>query len=141
MILLSISGLALAEKIYKWVDENGQIHYSSQKPTGQQAELVKVKQGPKVSQDTSQDTQSSQKSEDDEADSDADAAAKAQLAKTEAANRRKLCEQARKNVAALNATVRVTQVDEKTGETFRMNDEQRLQAMKTAQQGVKEYCQ
>ncbi|MCB1583841.1 MAG: DUF4124 domain-containing protein [Marinicella sp.] len=138
-ILLMFLGVAVsihAEKIYKWVDENGQIHYSSQKPPGQETETVKVSKGPKV-------TQNSSEKEDKETDAKAagdDAAIKAQMAKTDAANMKRLCEQAKKNIAALNTTVRVTKVDEKTGETVRMTDDQRLEAMKNAQQGVKEYC-
>ncbi len=139
LILLSIGGFALAEKIYKWVDEDGQIHYSSQKPTGQQVETVKVKKGPKVSAKTNENVNPTQNAVENNADV-ADAAAKAQLAKTDEANKRKLCEQSRSNVAALNATVRVARIDEKTGETVRMNDEQRLASMKAALEGIKEYC-
>lgn len=140
MLLITISSFALADKIYKWVDENGQIHYSSQKPAAQQVEIVKVQKGQKVSEMASEDNQTTQKSTEESAENVDDAAAEAQLAKTDAANMKRLCEQARKNVAALNATVRVSQIDEKTGETIRMNDDQRLQAMKTALQAIKEYC-
>ncbi len=139
---LLISSQLHADKIYKWVDENGQIHYSSQKPRGQQVETVKVQKGPKVSEVVAETSDSDEENDDpvNSSDSEADAAAKAQLAKADAVNMRKMCEQARKNIAALNATVRVVQIDEKTGETIRMTDNQRLEAMKTAQQGVREFC-
>ncbi|TDR20836.1 DUF4124 domain-containing protein [Marinicella litoralis] len=139
LLLLVVSGLVLAEKIYKWVDENGQIHYSSQKPVGQKAETMKVRNQPKVNAQTNESAVESTEAA-ESTETDADAAAKAQLAKADAASMVRLCEQSRKNLAALNATVRVVQVDEKTGQTVRMNDDQRLQAMKTAQQGIREYC-
>lgn len=131
------------KKIYKWVDENGQIHYSSQKPPGQVVETVKVKKGPKVSppaegKPTDQaDNENAAVTE----DSEADTLAREQLAKADAENKKKMCEQARRNIDALNASVRVVQKDEKTGENVRMSDEQRVQALKRAQQAVKEYCQ
>ena len=141
LTFLVVGHLAVAEKIYKWVDENGQIHYSSSKPANQPVETMKVKKGPKVTATTRQTETAEKKPANQADDADADAAAKAQLAKTDAANKRRLCEQSRNNVAALNATVRVSRIDEKTGKTVRMNDAQRLQSMKAAQQGIKEYCQ
>lgn len=134
-MVLCVFGVASAEKIYKWVDEDGQIHYSSQKPVGHEAEAVKVKKGPKVTP-----AEPGKQAATDTQNTDEDAAAKAQLAKTDAENMRRLCEQAKKNMAALNATVRVSKIDEKTGESVRMTDEQRVEAMKNAQKAFKEYC-
>ena len=142
LILLLFAGLLDAEKIYKWVDEDGQIHYSSQKPAGQEVEKIKVSKGPKVATTaTTAEAESEKKGDELKKDAEADAAAKAQLAKADQANRKKMCEQARNNLAALNATIRVNTVDEKTGQTVRMTDDQRVAAMKNAQQGIKEYCQ
>lgn len=139
-VLLAMAGGVQAEKIYKWVDEDGQIHYSSQKPPGQETETVKVSRGPKVTATETKDNEQDAKQAQAEQEAAADAQAKAQLAKADAANMKRLCEQARKNLAALNATVRVRKVDEKTGETIRMDDNQRLEAMKNAQKGISEYC-
>ena len=142
LMLLMFAGLLAAEKIYKWVDEDGQIHYSSQKPVDQEVEKIKVRQGPKVTAPTaSPETESDNKVADSKEDAEADAAAKAQLAKADKVNRKKMCEQARNNLAALNATIRVNTIDEKTGQTVRMTDDQRVAAMKNAQQAIKEYCQ
>lgn len=143
-ILVLLLGMYIntnAGKIYKWVDENGQIHYSSQKPPGQETETVKVSKGPKVTATETTETDNDENNAQAEQDAAADAQARAQLAKADAASKKRLCEQARKNLASLNATVRVTKIDEKTGEAVRMNDDQRLEAMKSAQQNIKEYCQ
>lgn len=130
-----------AAKIYKWVDEDGQIHYSSQKPPGQKVESVKVKKGPKVTEPAKQESNEASTNEaQTQDDAESDALAKEQLAKADAVNNKRMCEQARKNIAALNASVRVVRVDDKTGETVRMSDNERLDAMKKAQQAVKEFC-
>ena len=140
MVLCTFTAVDAA-KIYKWVDENGQIHYSSQKPPGQKVESVKVKKGPKVIEKAKQESNDATTDEaQSQEDAEAEALAKEQLAKADAVNNKRLCEQARKNIAALNATVRVTKVDEKTGQTVRMSDDERLNAMKKAQQAVKEFC-
>ena len=137
---------AMAEKIYKWVDENGQIHYSSQKPVGQEAQTVTVKKAPKVApaknneegENSSESTTTVDETTED--DPEADAAARAALAKADAVNNKKQCELARKNLAALSATVRVTKRDA-NGELVRLTDDQRLAAMKKAQAAIKQYCQ
>ncbi len=136
--MLLMSSQLWAEKIYKWVDENGQIHYSSTKPEGQEAETVKVRKGPKVPPKPASEVAA----DDDKLpiDPDVAAAAKQQLAAADQANRSRQCEVARKNVAALNASVRVQRTNE-NGEKVRLTDEQRLDALQTAQQAIREFCQ
>jgi hypothetical protein len=140
--LLVFASQLMAEKIYKWVDENGQIHYSSQKPPDQEVETVKVRKGPRVTPPPAAEETPADPNEpvDPEADAEAEAEARAQLAQADAVNRQRLCDQARQNLAALNATVRVQRIDEKTGETVRMTDDQRVAAMQRANQAIREYC-
>ena len=147
-ILLLFTSLAWAEKIYKWVDENGQIHYSSQKPPNQAVETVKVRKGPKVpppaaaapDAEAEVPTVAEQLAEQDAQDAADEAAAREQLAAADRVNRRKQCELARQNLAALNATVRVTRKNAQ-GEVVRMTDEERVNALKNAQQAIRQYCQ
>lgn len=143
--LLVFATALQAEKIYKWVDENGQIHYSSKKPPGQEVETVKVRKGPKVAPAPEAQTpvdpnEPVDPNADPQADAEAEAEARAQLAQADAVNRQRLCDQARQNLAALNASVRVQRIDEQTGETVRMTDEQRVSAMQRANQAIREYC-
>lgn len=44
-MLLSVANTALADKIYRWTDENGQTHFGNQPPKSKvkQAEEVKIK--------------------------------------------------------------------------------------------------
>ena len=146
LLLMLCMTPAMAEKIYKWVDENGQIHYSSQKPVGQDAQTVTVKKAPKVApaknNEENEDSADANAAAEEAAEDDpeADAAARAALAKADAVNNKKQCELARKNLAALSATVRVTKRDA-NGELVRLTDDQRLAAMKKAQAAIKQYCQ
>ena len=148
LVVLFSSQLA-AEKIYKWVDEKGQIHYASQKPAGQEVETVKLKKVPKAAPKAVPEAASEAEDEssdaanpevDSEAEAAAKAAAKAKLAEADKINNKKQCELARKNYAALNATVRVLRTNDK-GESVRMTDDERVNAMQAAQQAIKQYCQ
>ena len=148
MVLLFSSQLA-AEKVYKWVDEKGQIHYSSKKPVDQEAETIKLKKAPKapvknVDEAADQAEKTDEENKDaDNAEADADAEAKAEaaakLAEADKINNKKQCDLARKNIAALNATVRVSRTNAQ-GETVRMTDDERVSALQIAQQATKQYC-
>ena len=51
--LLLIAALASAQQVYRWVDENGVVHYSDQPPTDQsEADLVDVDTGSSFSSPT-----------------------------------------------------------------------------------------
>lgn len=148
-MIVMISSQVSAEKIYKWVDEKGQIHYSSTKPVDQQVETVKVKKGPKIkpqaqSTETDPGTDTMNNPEGDaaadaEVDAAAEEAARKQLAAADIINNKKQCDLARSNLDALNATVKIARKNEQ-GELVRMTDDERVNAMKTAQQGIKQYC-
>lgn len=146
MVAVLFSSQLAATKVYKWVDEKGQIHYAAQKPAGQEVETVKLKKAPSITSETDSDQTDDQEPDaeadpgDAEADAQAAAAAKARLAAADKINNKKQCDLARKNYAALTATVRVTRTNEQ-GETVRMSDDERVKAMQAAQQGIKKYCQ
>ncbi|VAW46448.1 hypothetical protein MNBD_GAMMA02-1326 [hydrothermal vent metagenome] len=150
VVVVLFSSQLTAEKIYKWVDEKGQIHYSSQKPVDQEAESMKLKKAPRVvpkaaTEAESQAVEVGDKATDAEnaeaeAEAAAKAAAKATLAEADKINNKTQCDLARKNSDALNASVRVSRTNEK-GEVVRMTDDERVNALQKAQQGIKRYCQ
>ena len=130
-----------AEKVYKWVDEDGQIHYSSQKPDDPNAETVKLRKAPKVVAKKEVEEEVKAETEAEEpVDPKAEKEAKKQMAKADAANRKKQCAAARKNLNALNTSTRVATVDEKTGARSMMSDEQRVKAFQQANKAIKEFC-
>jgi len=46
-VILTFQGTAYAQA-YKWVDENGQTHFSQQAPANAESEVIKTRPGPKV---------------------------------------------------------------------------------------------
>lgn len=141
LVLMVVLGSAQAGKVYKWVDENGQVHYSSQKPPGQDAETVKIRKGPKVQPPAEEASTETTEATDEEAvDEDVAKEAAKQKAQADAALRKKQCEAARKNLAALNRSTRVVQVDEASGKRSVMTDDQRIKAFEMANQSIKDNC-
>lgn len=143
LMLLLATFMVSAGKIYKWVDENGQVHYSSQKPVGQEeVETVKVRKGPKIQPKAEPAEEAAAPAEPAEGEVDPEVAKEAakQKAKVDAELKQKQCAAARKNLAALNASTRVMQVDEATGERSMMTDDQRAKAFAQANQAIKDNC-
>jgi len=136
VILLILCAMPLAaQKIYKWVDENGQVHYSSKKPPGQEAEKLNIRTNePKPAPEAEQ--QAAEAGEEEEVDDET----KAELAKLDAQNLRRSCDQAKKNLTALQNSYRVAQQDPDTGEMVRLSDNQRGAALKQAKDNIKEFC-
>ena len=139
VVLLILCAMPLAaQKIYKWVDENGQVHYSSQKPPGQEAEKLNIRANAPEPPAQPAEEEGEQAPEEE---AEVDEATKAELAKLDKANRQRSCQQARNNLASLQNSYRVAQVDPDTGETVRLSDNQRAAALKQARDNIKEFCQ
>ncbi len=141
LCVFSVTAVA-ATKVYKWVDKDGNIHYSEQKPPNQQADTLQIKEN----KPTPAPERAQEKPEEgsDESSDDAQAQQRAEaektLAEADKVNRQKLCQQAKANRDALNASVRVARIDPETGEQVRMNDEERVSALQKAEQAIKDYC-
>ena len=138
VVLLLLCALPLAaQKIYKWVDENGQVHYSSQKPPGQDAERLNIRvKEPEPAQQSEEEVADQADAEEEEVDDET----KAELARLDKANLQRSCKQARENLAALQNSYRVAQKDPDTGEMVRLNDNQRAAALKQARENISEFC-
>lgn len=147
LLLCALSAVSLAaNKVYKWVDNEGNTHYSETKPDNQQATTMDMPSAKAPSSPQAEEspqapqTDNAAVDEDQEADPAAKAKAKADLAAADRINHQKLCEQAKANRLALNSSVRVAQVDPETGEQVRMSDDERVNALQKADQAIKEHC-
>ncbi|MCF6300434.1 MAG: DUF4124 domain-containing protein [Proteobacteria bacterium] len=138
ILMLGFISTALAQKVYKWVDEDGNVHYSSQKPATGDVERIKLDSAPKY--DPADDKPVDTSAAEEKQDAADEKQAKKQLAASDKATNKKLCSQAKANQNALNATPRIRQIDEKTGEVFQLSDDQRAQSLKQANQFVRDYC-
>lgn len=133
-VLLTLSTGATAGQIYKWVDAQGNVHFGSQPPEGQEAASV----NPNISQPKTlpakppaadKGTHDKQKAADDKVKGD--------VAKQEA-EREKFCEATRYNLAQLknNPRLRV----EIQGETRRLTEKERQQRIAESEASIKENC-
>lgn len=140
--LLGAAPLAFAEKIYKWVDSEGNTHYGSQ-PGGNQSEELKIHNLPAKStatpttQPAGQPQPSFMESFEKEQQEKAEAAAKAAEEKE---LRDKNCVLARKRMASLEMGGRIYEVDEK-GERNYLSDADRQSRLQQAKEDVAKWCE
>jgi hypothetical protein len=134
-VLLLLAGAAPA-KLYKWVDEQGNVTYSERKPPDKAAEEIKLIGVPAVTREQARERL-------DELGGKAETAAKdrefKKTATAEAAERearmKKNCETAQQNLRVLQTASRVKSEDGQF-----MNDEQRAARLKATQKEIADNC-
>jgi len=131
---------AHAGKVYKWVDEHGVVTFgdSEQKPQSAPSETVKIDTyvpPPKPAAKTD-DKDSDGKDGKDTADKQKQAAAEPKMS---AAEKRRLCTQARSDLATIQAHGQVRVKDAK-GNLSYLTDEQKQARLKATNKNIKEYC-
>lgn len=138
LVLLAIGAPAMAG-MYKWVDEQGNVHYSQQPPPGQQAETVKAPPPPPsgAADEAARWKKQAEDFEERQADR-AKAADEAQKAEAQEEQRKANCEIARKNLQTLTSR---GQISIKEGDTYRrLPEEERQAKIAEAQKQVDEFC-
>jgi hypothetical protein len=143
---------ALAGKIYKWVDENGNVQYGAEKPNSG-AQEIKVKT--KTASETTADESEAKSDENDNPDNkepeqsaekggsnnDAEALRQknAEIDKKNAEIRQHNCANAKKRAATIGQGGRLYEVDEK-GERQYWDDNTRKGKLEEAQAQIDEWC-
>ncbi len=143
IIALLTFGLAQsAQKFYKWTDEEGNTHYTSEKPEDKQTKEVNVKtHQPKVSQKTTNPSQEQQEPDESTEKSYMEKYyEKKEKTKELAKENKKSCLDAKTTLAKYQEKVRMSQVDKKTGKKVYLEDSKRYEIIDTAEKGVKKYC-
>lgn len=139
--------ISVAANIYKWVDDQGNVHYTQKKPSNAEAEKLKVPSRAPV--DTSTYSRPTLK-KGDAANNSKQAAEKNQQAgeqdnekkpETAAEKKRRMaaCEQARNQLATMESSGRVRSRD-KEGNTSYLTPEQKQQRMKKIQDSIAKSC-
>jgi hypothetical protein len=131
-VLLALSTGATAGQIYKWVDAQGNVHFGSQPPEGQDAAAV----NPNISQPKAPLPPTKTPAADTEQEA-VDEKVKQDIAKQET-ERKKYCETVRTNLAQLKNNPRV-RVEEK-GEMRRLTEEERQARIAESEKAVAENC-
>ena len=123
--------------VYKWLDENGQVHYGEH-PGNTGAEKVTIRQNETTK------PRAINKAEEGAAESDKkdkDQQAEAPLVEVEPTKKekRKLCNEAKSDLAAINSRGRVREINEK-GEYIYLTEPQRQQRISAAKKKQREFC-
>lgn len=145
IFMLSVtSSTAFAGKIYKWVDQQGQVHYGEHPPSGNSKEMYVPRSSPYHSVPSASSTS---KSNTDAANKFLDAVDKEKKEKQKADDKAakqkaiddKNCSIARKRVATLKMGGRKFEVDEQ-GNRHYMDEADIQNRLNQAQSDVTKYC-
>jgi len=145
LTLLLTSQTIAQQKIYKWTDADGKVHFTEKKPVDTQVKEIKVntsKSKPKTnkvetSEEKTGDTDTAAKSKDQQA---VDEYNKSEQERVSKLQNQENCKVAKKNLSTLERTNRVRKVDPTTGESVRMDDTQRNKALDAARKLIKDVC-
>lgn len=125
--------------MYKWVDEDGNTHYSEKPPAGD-VEVETIKPPPKVDTDSAVKAFEEQKGEEARQEEAESKAAEEQANKDkDLALMKSNCETAKKNLESITANPRVFTRDEQ-GNRVRMGEEQRQAKIEAAKKDIAEFC-
>ncbi len=142
--LVLIVGLLFAPscvdaQVYRWVDDQGRVHFSDHPPPGREAERVAIESRPTDLEATLIEQIEREERlrliDEDRADDAADEAANQEHRERLA----RACEQARARVARIESARRLSRVEE-DGSRHVYNDEERQAALLEARGQVSEWC-
>ncbi|WP_455365900.1 DUF4124 domain-containing protein [Kaarinaea lacus] len=143
LVLAFAMPTAFAGKVYKWVDENGNVQYSSQKPASGAQELKVQSKPPSSAQDTASDSKDDkQQTKESENGDKAKAASDKEAAEIEKKNaeiRKQNCTIAKRRAATIEQGGRLYEVDE-NGERHYWDDATRAAKMQEAEAQINEWC-
>jgi hypothetical protein len=141
IIALFIVNTSVAkQKFYKWTDENGNTHYTSEKPENKKTDEIKVNTNqPNVPQNVriTEEVESRAPPEKSYLEKHYE---KKEKAKESVQKNNKNCQQAKQVVIKYQQKVRMATSDKKTGERVFLEDDQRADIIKEAKKAVKKYC-
>jgi len=142
LIAFLIASAPAQAQLYKWVDEQGKVHYSDTPP----AEKSKSKQTLNIPNQpaapAASDNKSWQEKEQDfqkRRTSEAEAATKKQKEEQEAKTKQENCAKAQQSLSQLQTNAPVYTFNEKTGRTL-LNEKQRADAIEKARKAVSDWC-
>jgi hypothetical protein len=141
MVICLGSANALAGKIYKWTDAEGNVHYGSEKPADTEAEKMKVDTS-KTGVDRGAEALDKLKQEvDDEAERIKQEGVPEQppVASLPTREVKRRCQAARQDLATIQARGQLRERDEQ-GNTRYVSDKEKQQRIKAANKQIREYC-
>ena len=123
--------------VYKWVDENGQVHYGEQ-PVGADAEKVKIRHNETTKPRAMKKTQDGT-GKDGDKEKTAEVEPEMKEVPVPIKEKRKLCNEAKSDIASINSRGRMREINSK-GEYMYLTEEQKQQRLSAAKKKQSEYC-
>lgn len=145
LILLLLAGSQVSAAVYKWVDEKGQVHYSS-RPQNENAEEIKIRDQrlnstPGASPETAQQRLEKQRKylEAERQDKESIRAEKLKQ-QAEEQKRERQCHQARDHLANIERAGTLYDLDEK-GKRVYLSEEQKKKSIENVRNYIAKQCQ
>ncbi|PHS70335.1 MAG: energy transducer TonB [Methylophaga sp.] len=136
-----LPGQLILADVYKWVDENGETHYSQLKPKSQQADLIKAPPPPAIDPKLAQerlDELIHQQQADEK--TKIEQKLKSDFAADNAEKQQQNCASAKKGLQQYQDYSRTKEVDA-DGNMIRISEQHRQQKIQQHQNDVKTHCQ
>lgn len=131
-----------AAKVYKWQDADGAWHFSEKPPVEQQAEIIKLKQTPKVGADNETDeTNKEDTGEQPPPKEDRVSTNTEPKPAYTAEEKRANCDLAKKRLGGLETHPRVLINDDKSGEERYLTPEEHQEWQAKSRQEISEFCE
>ncbi|WP_455207298.1 DUF4124 domain-containing protein [Kaarinaea lacus] len=142
-LTLAVLPMAFAGKVYKWVDQDGNVQYGAEKPaSGAQEIKVKSKPSSSASEAESESTTEKQEATEQSEGEKVKVSSEKEAAEIEKKNeeiRQKNCSTAKKRAAMIEQGGRLYEVDE-SGERHYWDDDTRRAKMDEAEAQINEWC-
>ncbi len=143
LIVFLLSATPVNAELYKWVDEQGKVHYSDQPASGKTKSeaILEIPNQPTTSTSTasSKTWQEKELEYKKRQSSAAEAEAKKQKDAQDEKTKRENCANAKQNLSQLESIAPAYTYDEKTGRSY-LNPTQRAEAIEKARKSVTEWC-
>lgn len=141
MLALAVASIAFAGDIYKWVDEDGNVHYGD-KPTGYESERLPIDSRPtnpaRVQAQVAAQVEARATARETEAAAAAEGPSDEEL-QAKADERAEKCDRSREILQRFVTSRRLYREDE-AGERVYLDEEQTRAARQRAEDEVDEYC-
>jgi hypothetical protein len=141
-LALAAPGHLLGADVYKWVDEEGAIHYGAAPPLGVDATRVRVSHGPGSPASRASDASDAEQAEQDADPAAGDAPAGEagdQVNGVDPDEAARVCADARRNLQTLKTHGRVRERDAE-GNVVVLTDEQKQDRINQAEELIETYC-
>ncbi|NIO42992.1 MAG: DUF4124 domain-containing protein [Burkholderiales bacterium] len=145
VLVLAISATSTAKEMYRWVDANGQVHYSDRPPPAGAKNIRTLKESatgtvlPDESTDSAPSYIEQEAAFKERQVKRAEEQAEAEKTKLAAAERKKNCELARSNYNTISVGGRITRVNS-AGEREYLSDEEVAQETAAARAAMEQWC-